>query len=609
MKRAALWSIWAAIGLTACINENSGRSDDPNGAGGAGGVPGDATLGDAGPDPDGGLIDAGEDPCADVVCAVRQFCEDGRCIGPADGPEIDVLPATVDFGRVGAGEVSTIPVTVTNIGSAPLEVSELTFNGSPDFRVWLGDIEPMVDGMPADPDEDGAPGVSPGESFELTLVYAPLVDGPDQGEITLASNDPNQPQAIISLTANGSSPCIQVNPEALEFGGALLNRETRRPIRIESCGGAPLEIFDITLSEDTAPAFALAPELPDFPLELPARMPDGPPPSQDILIGFSPAALQAYTGTAIITSNDPLRPIIEVPISGQGSDNQCPVAVVTDALINALPRDIIELDGALSTDVDGPGGRPVQYEWRVTQRPDGSTSSPVERFQDPSRPIDTGIPDDDTTPTALFLADLAGSYTLELAVTDNLGLTAPSEACPQPAAIVRIEARVESDVHVEVVWNTPDDPDQTDSDGTDVDLHLRHPNGRNWSVAPLDCYYANAEPDWGPVGEAGNPRVELDDINGAGPEIISLDTAEDTTAFDGSYYRVGVHYYRADNFATGGTWGPSEVTTRIYLQGELAGEWIAVMADSGNFWEVADIVWTPDEKRVIEVDEHFEELP
>jgi hypothetical protein len=232
----------------------------------------------------------------------------------------------------------------------------------------------------------------------------------------------------------------------------------------------------------------------------------------------------------------------------------------------------------------------------------------VERFQDPRRPAETGLPDDLGTPRALFYAALAGVYTLELRVTDNLGLTAPSDACPQPPATVRIDVRYENDVTVEMVWNTPGDPDQSDAEGADVDLHLRHPLGDRWAAAPFDCYYNNVNPDWGPVGDAGNPRLEIDDPNGAGPELISLNAPEDTRMFEGVGYLVGVHYFRELRFENDMGWGPSEVTVRIYLEGLVASEFARVLQATDNFWEVAGIRWTPDDRRVVEVNRFIEDI-
>ena len=459
--------------------------------------------------------------------------------------------------------------------------------------------------MPADPDGDGNPGLAPGGEYEVTIVYAPVVDGPDAGQIIIVSNDPALPEFTVDVSANSAAPCLRVTPEALDFGAALMGRSTARSVRLESCGGSPLEVTSVRMRDDSAPAFAVAPDGLALPVMLPAVQPGEAPAFADVRITFAPDDPAAQTGTLLIENNDPLRPIIEVPITGRGSDNACPVPDAGEDAVQVEPNDIVMLDGSASTDPDGPGGRPVEYEWIVVQSPDGSTSTPVERFEDPGRPADSGIRDDLSTPTALFLADVAGVYVLELRVTDNLDLSAPSDQCPQPIARLQIEALPDVDVHVQLTWDTPGDPNQTDGDGTDLDLHLRHPQGEGWDEAPFDCYYANSRPDWGPAGAAGDPALVLEDINGAGPEIITLNEPEDTAMFDGSLYRIGVRYYRAENFADGRSWGPSEATVRVLLRGLPVAEFVRVMDDTGDTWEVADIVWSGDDRRVVEVNAYI----
>ncbi len=288
--------------------------------------------------------------------------------------------------------------------------------------------------------------------------------------------------------------------------------------------------------------------------------------------------------------------------------NQCPEPRVVEAEMNVLPLDIVQLDGSASVDEDGPDGRPVSWTWVVISRPEGSTAQPVERFFDPARPADGGPEDAAQTPTASFFVDLAGVYEIELRVTDAGGLTAPSDACPARAARIRITATPEEGLHVQLVWHTPGDADETDGEGSDVDLHLLHPQGRAWSVAPLDCYYANSEPDWGPNGEAGNPSLDIDDVNGAGPENINLDDPEDTNAL-GGFYRVGVHYFRAENFVGGGTWGPSEATVRIFAGGNLIGEFTRVLMAMNHFWLVASVHWEDGRGRAEVIDQYFENGP
>jgi hypothetical protein len=524
------------------------------------------------------------------------------------GAELRVSPTTVDFGRVPAGNNKRMEVTVTNTGQATANIESMTVHGSEDFNAWMGEVDVEVDPtVLADPDGDGTPGLSPAKQFTFEVTFAPEVDGPDQGEISIISNSAVR-DTRVGLIANGASPCINVVPESLDFGAALVGRNNPRGLSIESCGGEPLQLKSIRLA-DGSDAFALDVEtVPDLPANLPAYDRDQAPPARTINVLFHPEQEIPYSGTVIIESNDPDFPVVEVPLLGRGSVNECPTAAVVQTEFDVLPLDIITLDGSDSVDPDGPMGRPVTYEWTVIRRPDGSTAEPVEQFFNPARPADGGPADRMDTPTAFFFVDLAGDYTIELRVVDNMDTAAPSDTCPQPAATVTIHAQPDEDIHVQLVWHTAGDDDETDSEGSDIDLHMLHPHGRAWAVAPLDCYFANSEPDWGPLGPPGNPSLDIDDVNGAGPENINLDEPEDTGALGGTY-RVGVHYYRAENFVSGGTWGPSEVTIRIFLGGEEAGEWTREITRTDHFWEVASIIWTEADKRVQVINRYHNSVP
>jgi hypothetical protein len=398
-------------------------------------------------------------------------------------------------------------------------------------------------------------------------------------------------------------PCIRVTPDQLEFESGLVGRAFTRAVLVESCGGQPLEINALSLVGDAV--FSL----PDSAaIRLPAAGAEAP--SALIEVAFTPLDRAAYQGTLVLETNDPERAQVAVPLVGRGTMNACPVAAVAQDAFDVLPLDIVELDGQPSVDADGPEGRPVAYRWDVIERPAGSTAQPVERFENPRDPANTGVIDDEGTSSALFFADLTGRYVIELVVEDALGFRAPSEACPQAPARVMIEARPNEDLHIELVWDTPGDPDQTDGNGADVDLHLLHPRGRNWAQAPLDCYYANASPDWGPAGPAGDPTLDIDDVNGAGPELISLNQPEDTTQLGGQY-RVGVDYYRSEDYTQdgGGNWGPSRATVRIFLGGVEAGSWSRELAATHEFWEVATIVWAEDDRRVQVLDRWHAAVP
>ena len=171
-----------------------------------------------------------------------------------------------------------------------------------------------------------------------------------------------------------------------------------------------------------------------------------------------------------------------------------------------------------------------------------------------------------------------------------------------------MSVRTDRDIHIELTWSTPNDPDESDEDGSDVDLHLLHPSGEYWNDDLWDCYYANESPDWGDPGPEGNPSLDIDDTTGAGPENINLDAPEDTDSL-GAPYRVGVHYYSSEDFELGRDFGASEALIRVYLAGVLEGEYRRELPRAGNFWEVVAIFWTLQRTSVEEIDRLYDDIP
>lgn len=518
------------------------------------------------------------------------------------GAEINVSPQTLDFGRVPATEEATQDVTVANIGQVTLTIDQILLNGSQDFTPLIGNKDPRRQPeILEDPDEDGEPGLGPSKRFIIKVRYSPLVEGPDRGELSVFSDDPARPEVKVTLVANGATPCMNVTPSALEFRTSLVNRTDSRPLAVESCGGEALTVTRMYMADGSDPAFELdndeeSDNFPELPHSLPANDPSTAPPSFGFRVKFTPREQRIYNGKLIIESNDPVTPRREVSLLGRGVLNACPQARATQDEFYVVPLDVVTLDGSASIDQDGPNNRPVQYEWVVVSRPNGSVSQPLEGFFNNGSPADGGNPDDIATPTSVFFVDLAGTYIVELRVRDNLGLD--SIACDNPA-VVTIVAKPDQAVHVQLVWDTPNDPDQTDGGGADLDLHLLHPNAENWFSAPYDCHFANPVPDWGQLeNPADDPSLDIDDINGAGPENVNLDLPENTDVL-GAPYLVGVHYYNSSDRVTGFDYGASFATVRIFINGELSwdgpedAEGAREMEAEDHFWDVAQITW-PD---------------
>ena len=170
---------------------------------------------------------------------------------------------------------------------------------------------------------------------------------------------------------------------------------------------------------------------------------------------------------------------------------------------------------------------------------------------------------------------------------------APGEYCFEGSCVDPAGTNPSWGLHVQLTWTTPGDSDATDSNGTDLDLHLVHGNAPADPSAPdhdgdgapdpwfdplYDCYWSNRTPDWGERADGrDDPMHDIDDVDGGGPENISVARPELAT------YRVSVVYQEDNGF------GPSHATVRVYLAGRLVETLADVEMRQGDLWCAASV--------------------
>jgi hypothetical protein len=230
------------------------------------------------------------------------------------------------------------------------------------------------------------------------------------------------------------------------------------------------------------------------------------------------------------------------------------------------PLATVALDGRQSSD---PDGQALSYRWRIASAPAGSTVT----ISNPT----SARPD--------LFAQLAGDYLVCLTVTDTT-------SCASDEACVTIHVVPSSRIHIQLVW---------DRDETDVDLHfmldsinnfLDDGSGPPGQVANCskakDCSFICKVPSWGGGGSADDPRLDIDDVDGYGPENINLDAP-----FNQNPYVIAVHYWcdRPGPQYNGNSRGSTEATVRLYIDGILIREWKKRLQNHER-WYVADVAWT-----------------
>ncbi|MBL8784106.1 MAG: choice-of-anchor D domain-containing protein [Deltaproteobacteria bacterium] len=472
-------------------------------------------------------------------------------------------PPSLDFGLVSANQSSTKPVSLLNTGSADLTVSRIVFGGHPGYTVSIAGQSYSVSA------ESASTGITLPSPLVIAGGSATTVDvtytasGPEsaQGQVVFFSNDATAANGTtLNLFANLTGPCIKVNPMRVEFGSKVVGQLAQIDVEVESCGDVDLILNDVVIATDPSGVFGVQKsQIGVFPLTVAAHAKVVVPvtylPGSVAVLGNDGQFVQDE-GLLQITSNAYLSQV-DIPLRGFGTDGRCPVAKITIAEgAEVIPQTNLHLSGRQSTSSNGTINN---FEWTVIQ-PNGSTST-----LRPSKFV--------AEPT--FEANIIGEYIFRLKVFDALG----NESCSD--AEQRVIVTSNDAIHVELLWNTPTDADQTDLVGADVDLHFLHPSAAGaYFHQRFDCYWENTTPEWGFASPQDNPRLDRDDVDGAGPENLNVDVPE-----QGVRYQVGVHYWDDWGF------GPSTTTVRIYIYGQLRDQWADVRLVVNDMWDTHYIDW------------------
>lgn len=227
-------------------------------------------------------------------------------IGPLDPgappvPVISVEPASVNFGTVLVGKSLILNVTITNVGDANLDVNTLSVTGSPDFTLPI-----IITVFPVYI-------LQPGEWVEVPVTYEPSDAGPDVGEFIITSSDPSNPTLSVPLSGNAEFPpqecAIGSTPTSLNFGDVESGTTAALSVTIGNSGNGDCIISELSINGSTE--FNL-PAIPTLPVTIP---PNG---SLDLPVNYLPIDTGLDSASLLITSNDPVLPVLTVALSGNG---------------------------------------------------------------------------------------------------------------------------------------------------------------------------------------------------------------------------------------------------------------------------------------------------
>ena len=263
-------------------------------------------------------------------------------------PAIYVEVSDLDFGAVvNQSESSMETLLIANIGHAPLDVTNFTFNNS-DFS---------TDELPFQ--------LQTGEQKEVTFTFTPTSEGEISGQLSIFSNDVTSSPTLVDLTGIGvpNVPYIEVTPLSLDFGEIYTVQTDTLSIEIKNSGPNDLIISEISSNnasfttnfvqrEQTIPYLG----------------------TMDLEIIFDPQVSGIFEGVISVISNAANEPDFAINVTGEAiiapsisfSDNDITTNINSSQIIN-LPFSIFNTGGSdLNWNLEDQFGKMLTFSGHTT---------------------------------------------------------------------------------------------------------------------------------------------------------------------------------------------------------------------------------------------------
>lgn len=233
----------------------------------------------------------------------------GILVGTPPSPVVALMPSDLAFGTVRVGQTKQETLTIRNMGTAALNVSNIQTSSA---RFTFSPSPPLT--------------IQPNQQVAVAVTFAPNAEQSLTATLTITTNDPVAGTVTVPLTGTGSLPHIAVSPASLSFGNVAVCLQGTGQVTVQNTGGVDLSVTSIATSApfSVTPASAVIP-------------PGG---TRALALGFAPVATGAASGTLLITSDDPANPTRTVALSGNGTPTPPPGLTLSPTALafGAVPR-------------------------------------------------------------------------------------------------------------------------------------------------------------------------------------------------------------------------------------------------------------------------------
>ncbi|MCH7732250.1 MAG: choice-of-anchor D domain-containing protein [Candidatus Marinimicrobia bacterium] len=149
--------------------------------------------------------------------------------------------------------------------------------------------------------------IAPGETLDLFVTFAPGDTGNVSAMLTILTDDPEQQQSDISLSARGVAPSLTLSDESYDFGMVTVDSSSSKVFTLSNTGEYELVVSDLSLSN-----------IDHFSIEPATVSPIPPGGDVNITVTFTPDTTETYSAVLTVTSDDLFNPTQTIDLDGSG---------------------------------------------------------------------------------------------------------------------------------------------------------------------------------------------------------------------------------------------------------------------------------------------------
>jgi hypothetical protein len=165
-------------------------------------------------------------------------------------PGLSVSSTSLNFQTVAVGQTLSKTFTISNSGTAPLQISTLSVSNA-EFSL-TGPSIPRT--------------ILPANSVSYTLTFAPTTSGLASANVNVSTDSVTQAR-LISLVGKGASAFanLAITPSSLSFGAIALKSTSTQNVTLQNTGDSSLSLQGVSLSgtgfsySNLSPGFSIAP--------------------------------------------------------------------------------------------------------------------------------------------------------------------------------------------------------------------------------------------------------------------------------------------------------------------------------------------------------------